>query len=170
MIRVSSPKKAGPTWPSFYRTFELQLYAQARTGALPPGRQQHPEAILLQERSRLPQEGIGLLSLHLQAGGAGALQALLHQRNDPRCFAKVGQELLLRIFEPSLEEGEGTRFGLPYLFCRNKQTFVVFGLKEEGETPGIIIIFNARGFQAKAGAKGHVLNFWMDLCRPGIHL
>ena len=106
--------------------------------------------------------------MHLQAGGTGALQALLHQRNDPRCFAKVSQELLLRIFESSLEEGESTRFGLPYLFCRNQQASVILGLEEEGKTPGGF--FKSWCFQAKAGAKCNVLNFWMDLCRPGIHL
>jgi len=72
------------------------------------------------------------------------------------------------IFQSLPEEVEGARFGLPHLFCRNQQATVIVCLAEEGKPPGRI--FNARSFQAKAGAKGHVLNFRLDLCCPGIQL
>ena len=114
---------------------EFGPHAQASAGFVPPGRHQHAEAAPLQQRSHLPQEGVGVIHGQGTRFGAGRAQAVHDRREELPRQAQPGQQPLLSPLELAIKDAQGAAARPPHLPGRHQQARVVAGLEDVTQGP-----------------------------------
>ncbi len=98
---------------------------------VPPGRQQHPEAGLVELRSHDREEPVRVVGVQVQLGRARGTQTARELGVDLAGPAELGQQQLLRAIQPAPQ----TPVLAPRLLGRHQQARILGGLQQELQPP-----------------------------------